>query len=132
MDARSLPILDGLAAAMAHHARRQQVIAENLANADTPGFKARDLAPLKFAAIVEGGIAAPKVTVSERARALGAGGGGGELILSVPTETKPGGNNVTIETELMNMADVQAGYTAAAMLYRKSMGILRAALGRGA
>ena len=39
----SLPLLQALTEKMRWHQSRQQVLAENIANADTPGFMERDL-----------------------------------------------------------------------------------------
>lgn len=136
MDVRSLPLGQALGEAMAHHSRRQQVIAENIANADTPGFRARDVAPAAFGEMVDaavaGGprIARPVVALSARAVALGGAPAVPALLTPTPREVEPNGNGVTLESELMNMADAQAAYAAAASLWRKSLGLIRAALGR--
>src|SRR3954470_7525057 len=42
------PILTMLRTRMHWHQERQRLLAENVANADTPGFKPRDLAPPDF------------------------------------------------------------------------------------
>ena len=51
----NLSILNLASALAAHASARQEVIAENVAHADTPGYRARDVAD--FAAILDGGPA---------------------------------------------------------------------------
>jgi flagellar basal-body rod protein FlgB len=47
------------------------------------------------------------------------------------TETKPDGNNVTLEDQLLTLGQVQADFAAMTNLYRKQMGLMKTALGRG-
>ncbi len=43
MSIGNLPLVDALKARMSWHNARQRVLAENVANADTPGFRPMDL-----------------------------------------------------------------------------------------
>ena len=107
---------------------RQRVVAANVANADTPGYVARDLkAPTDFA------------------RALREGGGLGmartnaaHLPSSTPvarftssanpdSETTLDGNSVVVEEQMLKMAESRMAYDAAIGLYQKSMAMLRLA-----
>ena len=45
MPISDIPILSMLRTRMQWHQERQQVLAENVANADTPNYRPRDLAP---------------------------------------------------------------------------------------
>jgi flagellar basal-body rod protein FlgB len=132
------PLVDALGAAMKHLGARQRVIAQNIAHADTPGFKAREVAPPSFAGLVQGAsghpaVARPAVRVSEGMRALGARGGADIGTIADPgiTETKPDGNNVTLEEQLLKMGQIQADFATLTHLYRKQMGLIKAALGKG-
>jgi len=130
-------LLDGIGAALRHLGQRQQVIADNIANADTPGFKARTLRAPDFAAMVEGrpgGGERPTVVPTAAMKALGAGTRSPNTILDRSiSETKPDGNNVTLEQQLLAMGEVQADYATLTSLYRKQLGLIRSALGgRGA
>ena len=127
-------LLNGITSAMRHLGARSQVIAGNIANADTPGFKARTLRAPDFGAMVEGRAGTPQrptVQVTSRMAELGAGKGTtpqGTVDRSV-TETKPDGNNVTLEQQLLALGEVQADYATLTSLYRKQMGLIRTALG---
>jgi flagellar basal-body rod protein FlgB len=137
MDINSLGLVSGLRQAMGEQLRRQQVIAENIANAETPGFKAREAVaqdfPAAFAALADDSrtsIARPRVSPTERAVALGAAPIAEETRRAAAQETRADGNNVSLEGELLKMGDVQAQYAALTSLYRKSLGLIRTAVGR--
>lgn len=122
-----------LAGALASYASgRQGVIAENVANADTPGYRARDLPD--FAALYADGsggamlatrsghLGAQGAALSEAAPVLRTGGGA----------MSPNGNGVSVESEMMNAAEVRQQHDLALSVYGSSLGILRSALGRAA
>ena len=48
MSISDLPMLSALRTRMQWHQERQRVLAENVANSDTPNFKPRDLVEPKF------------------------------------------------------------------------------------
>lgn len=131
-------ILDTIGTAMKHLGTRQRIIAQNIANADTPGFKAREAAPVSFAGLVDGQgsgavqVARPRVIISDSMRALGASAA---MAGSVPdddiAETKPDGNNVTLEDQLLKMGRIQSDFATLTSLYRKQVGLIKSALGKG-
>lgn len=138
----SLSLLSGIGQSMKHLSERQRVIAENIANNETPGFKARTVAAPDFSALVaahgqSGGkprIARPQVSLSGGMMAMGAHpplGGSAITLDSDVTETKPDGNNVTLEDQLLKMGAVQSDFAAMTNLYRKQIGLLKTAIGRG-
>lgn len=113
----------------AHSAARQSVIAENIANADTPGYRARDI-PGFAEAMAEPTGFAPRATrpghmsFAEEARfepreqaALGA-------------ET-PNGNSVALEDQMVRAAELRTNHDMALGVYRKTMDILRDGIGKG-
>lgn len=127
-------LIDGITTAMRYLGAHSQVIAGNIANADTPGFKARTLRAPDFGALVEGRGGAPRrptVEVTSRMAELGAGRQIAQA--GVPDrsvrETKPDGNNVTLEQQLLALGEVQADYATLTSIYRKQMGLVRTALG---
>lgn len=130
-------ITQSIAQAMHHLGERQRVIAQNIANSDTPGYRAQELAepPQSFAALVEGtvGVARPQVTLSDGMRRLGASQIGTGRLMPDPhiSEVKPDGNTVTLEDQVLKMGQIQADYAALTGLYRKQMALVRSALGKG-
>lgn len=133
------PLIAGITRSMKALSERQQVIAQNLANSETPGFKARETVGSDFSALLaaSGGagsphVARPEVRISSGMAALGARQpNGGSIVADSDTgETKPDGNNVVIEEQMLKMGQVQSDYAAMASIYRKQMGLLRSAIGR--
>lgn len=129
-------LADDLVSAMRHLSARQRVIADNLANSETPGFKAREIDAPDFGALVEAGgaphIARPKVGATALMTRLGARSGSAERVIADQdiSETKPDGNNVTIEDQLLKLGEIQADFATLTSLYRKQQLLLKIALGR--
>jgi flagellar basal-body rod protein FlgB len=120
-----LTLLD-LASKMARHATiRHQVIAENVANADTPGYRARDVKD--FTAIVK---------ESFTARATRPGHVGTEpddsepQTFELPQPPSPNGNSVSLEDQAVRAAEAAGEHALALAVYSKAIDILRAGLGR--
>ena len=121
-----------LASEAANHATaRQSIIAENMANSDTPGYRAKDIA--SFAEVLhartnltefnrpvrEGHIPFESYIQGQRVDESSAFG----------TES-PNGNTVSIEDQMVRAAEVKHQHELALGVYQKSMNILRASLGR--
>jgi len=130
------PIMRGLVGAMRDLGQRQRVIAENIANADTPGFKTKTVAEADLAGLMNlrsgPHVSRPSVTLTSGMASLGAtapAAGRVELDRQV-SETKPDGNNVTLEDQLLKLGQVQADYATLTSLYAKQMKLLKIALGR--
>lgn len=107
---------------------RQSVIARNIAQADTPGYKQQDLTPFSelyssrsepaLRATRAGHLAAPAED-----RALGA-----HVVRGA--DASPDGNTVTLEDEIMKSAVVRQQHDMALTVYRHGLDVLRASLGR--
>ncbi|MDP9414069.1 MAG: flagellar basal body protein [Pseudomonadota bacterium] len=131
-------LITGLGEAMRHLSERQRVVAQNIANSETPGFKAREVEAPDFGKLVGDAagsrrVARPRVQITGGMAALGANQplGGRITIDKDVTETKPDGNNVTLEEQLLKMGQIQADFTALTNLYRKQMSLMKTAVGKG-
>lgn len=133
-------IFGGIADRLRYLSERQRVIAQNIANSETPGFKAHDVEAPDFSALIsaQGGagparIARPRVAPTAAMQALGVAPGAvaGTVLDRDISETKPDGNNVTLEDQLLKMGQAQADFAALTNLYRKQQSLLKIALGRG-
>lgn len=114
----------------AHASARQGVIAENVAHADTPGYKARDLQ--SFAEHVET-RAAPFTARTTRPGHVAFGAdlrGFDPRELTAFGAESPNGNTVALEDQMMRAADVRQSHDMALGVYSKSLDILRTSLGR--
>lgn len=113
------------AGAMARHATlRQNVIAENIANADTPGYQARDVASFASSLGDDG------VMRRTRPAHLGAPDAPDKRFAMAGTMPSPNGNSVSIETEMVNAVEVRRQHDRAIAIYTSSLTLLRASIGR--
>jgi flagellar basal-body rod protein FlgB len=135
MGLTDLPILSMLRTRLEWAQERQRVLAENVANADTPNFRPRDLTPLKFPApneITTASIANVTLLRTEAGHLAGLGGSDpafrptGEGDYNV----QPTGNAVNLEQEMMKVAANTMDYQAVTALYTRSLNLLKTALGR--
>ncbi len=129
------PLLAGITQSMKHLAERQRVVAQNIANSETPGFKAQEVEAPDFSSLVERSgaphVTRPRVQVTSGMVALGVPPTShGKIVAdSNVSETKPDGNNVTLEDQLLKMGEIQTDFTTMTNLYRKQMALLQAAIG---
>jgi flagellar basal-body rod protein FlgB len=127
-----LPLVAMLKTRMHWHQSRQKLLAENVANADTPGFQPRDL---KAPAFGPGGRAAGgTLGLAQTAAghlATAAARAGGDPTGARRFETSPSGNAVNLEDEMLKVSQNQSDYQLAASLYQKSLQMLRIAAGKG-
>ncbi|MGA2566043.1 MAG: flagellar basal body rod protein FlgB [Pseudolabrys sp.] len=131
-----IPILSMLRTRMQWAQERQRVLAENVANADTPNFRARDLAPVKFETQPQS-AGAPLTTVllvrTESGHLAGIGQSDSPFRSKNDGdyEVRPTGNAVNLEQEMMKVAANQMDYQAVTALYSRSLALLKTALGKG-
>ena len=130
MPISDIPIFSMLRNRMQWHQERQKVLAENVANSDTPKFRPRDLKPLDFGSQVR---EAGQVRVASTNPAHITGSAGSSAFPSERNnkfDVHPAGNAVNLEDEMMKVAANQMDYQAATSLYSRSMGLFRVALGK--
>ncbi len=130
MPITDIPILSLLRTRMEWHQERQRVLAENVANADTPHYRARDLEPPNFEAALTG-PSALALAQTEPGHIAAVGGGaqfGAERHLKY--EVRPGGNAVNHEDEMMKVASNQMDFDAVADLYSRSLALIKVAAGK--
>ena len=122
-----LPLLSQIKGRLSWLDERQRVIAQNVANADTPGYVGRDLnQPTDFArALSEGGV---RMTRTSAMHIAPAGQTARFDTTKAPdSETTLDGNSVVVEEQMLKMAESRMAYDAAIGLYQKSMQMLRMA-----
>jgi flagellar basal-body rod protein FlgB len=132
MTLSSISLFSALAEKMRWHQARQGVLAENIANADTPGYVEHDLTPFRFADEMKSVATVTTATTSPTHFSVSSGGGtDGFASESSPFEITPSGNGVTLEDEMMKVSGNDMDYQTVTALYTRSMAILRTAIGRG-
>jgi flagellar basal-body rod protein FlgB len=135
MAINDLPMLSALRAKMQWHQERQRVLAENIANSDTPNFQPRDLVEPKFDANGLRPPGAPMGTLpmARTSTAHMAAVGGGP---SFPQdrkggyETRPAANADNLQDQMQKLSANQMDYAAATTLYSRSLNLLKTAIGK--
>ena len=129
-----LPLLGMLKTKMRWHQARQGVLANNVANADTPNFRPSDLRPLEATqAIRRPGITPVAAVRTHAAHLSGAPMGQGSSFENRETrgwETTPAGNAVVLEEQMIKVSANQFDFQMASTLYSRSLGLLKTAVGR--
>ena len=133
MSISDLPALAALRTKMAWHQQRQRILSENVSNSDTPNFKPRDLVEPKFnAAGAQAGSNGQLAMMRTSAGHMISSTGGESFDVNgkVGFETKPAGNAVSLEEEMMKVSANQMDYAAITSLYSKSLQLLKTAIGK--
>ena len=141
MDVSSIPILAMLRSRMTYLSERQRVVAENVANTSTPGYRPRDLAPFRFK-VSSAPPGSANRTSSEFPTALEVthpahqrpeGPEASAAARGFRAERRPDavttldGNQVSLEDQMLRMADSRMNYEAAISFYQKSVTMIRTA-----
>ena len=134
MSINDLPALSVLRTKMQWHQERQRVLAENVSNSDTPKFKPRDLVEPKFndaGASAAGSTGALALLRTSQGHISTSGADPSfEQNRRAGFQTRPAGNAVNLEDEMLKVSANQMDYAAATSLYSKSLHLLKMAVGK--
>ncbi len=124
------PVLDLLRQALGYHSDRQKVIAENVANANTPGYTPSDIPMSEFERALQGQTArAPRagLSVTQAGHIEGSPAPNRSFrAQSAPdTETTIDGNAVVLEEQMVRANENRMRYETAMGLYQKSLQLIR-------
>lgn len=112
-------------------ARRQEVLAENVANANTPGYLPSDAKPFDFKATLDQ-VRQPALAATHSQHIpLPAPSPVQVSKIKTPFETSPDGNGVVLEEQLAKISDTKGAYEMAINIFRKNMQLFRISLGKG-
>jgi flagellar basal-body rod protein FlgB len=132
MEITDLPLFSMLKQRMTWLNQRQDLLSQNVANADTPKYVARDLKPLDFDQMMggPGHSGTAMTTTNARHIALSQSRSGKFEDHETPDQAfNPNGNAVALEVEMIKVSDTQAQFHAAANLYAKAMTMMKTAIG---
>jgi flagellar basal-body rod protein FlgB len=116
------------AAAMARHAGAQQaVVAQNIANADTSGYRAQTIGAFADSYRSDAGLAMRTTRAGHQHGALIPGSA---RPMQTNDEPSPNGNSVSLETEMLNGVELAREHSRALAIYKHALGIIRTSLGR--
>jgi flagellar basal-body rod protein FlgB len=131
MDLEGIPLFSMLKSRLGYLSARQQLIAQNVANADTPGFAPKDLKPFTLPASLGGHASglAPIMPTMTNALDLAAPGSsssaqGWKAITSPDSDATLDGNQVVLEDEMAKMTSSRLDYQAAVGFYQKALSMI--------
>src|SRR5579864_9300663 len=135
MDLPDIPLLSMLRQRMTWLNQRQDVLSQNVSNADTPGYLAHDLKPVDFSdelekagsSMTNGGVM--RTTDPRHITVNPSKQDDFESYESHDVESNPDGNTVSLEMEMIKVSDTQAQFQAATNLYAKAMTLMKTAIG---
>jgi len=139
MTTQDIGLFQALTAKMDYLNQRQGVIAQNVANADTPGYLPKDLTPVDFSSMLgssaqRGGVSVSSVNVDTTdEQHLGITGRSVNANARAQKDTyevAPAGNAVIIEEQLINSSKNMMDYSLMLKIYQKQIGMMRMALGK--
>jgi len=128
MDSRHIGLFDLAERRLAWADRRQAVLAQNVANANTPHYKPHDLKPFATVLGAANAVAPLRTQPSHLA---------GTVAVRSPDESvdrthaqSPDGNAVGLDEQLVKLADTETTHSLVTTIYRKYLGMFGMALGR--
>ena len=132
-------LLNGISARMNFLDQRQQIIAQNVANADTPHYRPEDLRPVDFSRIMgRVGESSSESVRLARTHSAHQTGGGDQANMPFKVhkqrhvyEVAPAGNAVVLEEQMVLSARTSVDYALMTNVYQKNINLIRAAIAGG-
>jgi flagellar basal-body rod protein FlgB len=119
MSLDNAPTLAILRESMAFHSQRHDLLTQNIANANTPGYTPQDISEADFHRALQETL---------RNSASGAASSRNYTAQDSPdSETTINGNSVILEEQMVRAQENRMQYEAALTLYQKSLGLMRMA-----
>jgi len=138
MELTNLPVFGLIRQRINWLSQRQEVISQNVANADTPEYRSRDLKAFEFEDVIrQNRPKSQRVTlrVTKPNHIPGSRGEGAnsfkETNVRRPYETAPDGNQVILEEQMVKMNETVTNHGLVNEIYRKQLGMFKAAMGGG-
>jgi flagellar basal-body rod protein FlgB len=132
MDLNSIPLFSVLTKRMSWLSKRQSVLAQNVANADTPGYRPRDLEKPDFQSLARTAANRTALKATRVGHFTGEGvqmrGDGAGTTEPPVHEASITGNAVVLEEEMMKVGKTRMEYDLATTIYRRHIAMLRMAI----
>jgi flagellar basal-body rod protein FlgB len=133
MDLSKQPLFQAMKERMDYLGQRQKVLAQNIANADTPKYQARDIRPANFKDALRqtGGVLAPTQTNPHHLPPVTPASTFAVDKDKRPYETSISKNGVVLEEQMVKISKTQGDFSTTAMLYKKYLEMVKMSLSRG-
>lgn len=131
MDIGSIPLFEAISRRLSWLTQRQTVLAENVANANTPGYIAKDLKQPDFGALLQSAASGVHLVTDHPGQLTHGPGGSIQTVSDKPNEVTINGNGVSIENQMLNVSMNAADYALTTTLYQDNIGLIKTVLGNG-
>jgi len=121
-------IFDLLTAKMSYLNQKQGVLAENVANTDTPGYKQLELQAFTFGDAMKQANIGMTVTDPRHIVPASMAGVNAKTIESKDTDVSPSGNSVDLEGQMMEVSKTAIDYQKVTSVYHKMLGLMKIAI----
>lgn len=128
MNTDGVPLFDILKSRLGYLSARETLIAQNVANADTPGYAAKDLKPFTLPPALGGDQSAAPLVEPTRTSPMhlapaddGISENGFRTVDSPDSDTTLNGNQVVLEDEMAKLSDSRTDYQAVIGFYQKAL-----------
>lgn len=132
MSSTGLDLSEMIKVKMAYSSERQKTLAQNVANVDTPGYRAKDLEPLNFKNMLGAKMSSVPMALTSPMHQLGSKGQPGTFhsrLQKSSFEVNPTGGTVVVEEQMMKVAQNATDYQMTTSLYNKIGNMYKVALG---
>ena len=128
MSDTGIGLLDLLTKKMSYLNQKQAVLAENVANTDTPGYKQLELKPFTFGDALKQAQVGMDVTDPRHIIPASMAGANAQTVKSKDTEENLSGNSVDIEGQMMEVSKTSVDYQTMTAVYHKMIGLFNIAI----
>lgn len=134
MTTQNIGLFKALGAKMDYLNQRQSIISQNVANADTPGFRPMDLKEVDFGTVLKGVTKSQSGVQMVSTNAMHVGGANEVAAAKEGKQKKvyevaPDGNAVIMEEQMLKSGETVVDYNLMTSLYQKNVSLIKTALG---
>ena len=132
MDFSKVSIFSAMKKQMGWLSQRQKVLSENIANADSPKYRSKDLKPINFEKALDESsrLKMQKTSGNHLMGTRDFEGDNKVLNERKPYETSPDGNSVVLEEQVMKVSKTQIDHRLTNDLYKKHLQLFKIAIGK--
>lgn len=124
-------VMSLLSGKMSYLGQKLTVHAQNVANANTPDYKAKELKPFtSFSEAMDQASNGMKVTDNKHITPASMSGANAGTKKARSFETVPTGNSVDLEQQMMEVSSTTMDYQATVSIYQKMLGMMKSAIGK--
>ena len=135
MTIQNIALFQALGAKMDYLDTKQKVIAQNISNADTPNYRAREISDVDFGRVLSDVTGSKKIRMAStnagHMPAAGEVSKGKNVKQKTTYEVAPSENSVILEEQMMRANETSIDHTLMMNIMRKNIGMIRTALGQG-